>query len=230
MSKTPTPIFTSSYELVKGSFNTLSEHFGIVLAPNQTARKDLRNKLISLLSRSDINDLLDSFSLRPPHPETISPELSKELQSMKDSILALSKTMEDLQPSTQAKAKSSHPSPPVHQGTTSFTYAKAAAAQARPVSSGPFGNFASRPLLLRLSSVSIRDHLNAALPASFVNQVQLSAVKWTEKGNLVLTAGPGVSGLSSAVPILSKALFAFFAYDDCHPFQIFGLMSNGHAS
>jgi hypothetical protein len=147
----------------------------------------------------------------PPMPDN---QLKAELLEIKSTITALSKAVTGLQPKAKGpQAPQSQPPPPKGKpsaqgqgpvNTSPHTFASKAAVKPRPSLVLDLG----APDPTKQPSAEIVTTLNVKLQHQGYSQVKFSAAKWTNKGNLVLTAHHAVTqaNLTDATFLITSLL------------------------
>jgi hypothetical protein len=155
-----------------------------------------------------------------PHNTPTSDPLCKEILNMKESIATLSKAVHSLQPKA-TKTTQTHPNPAITTSSNPKTkgmvkgkrnpptyagYATQAALPPRPSLVLELGQaqIGSRP-----SPATICDTINKGLEGSLTHsQVHVSAVRWTVRGNLVITASADTSQYQLNSALMHVATYA----------------------
>ncbi|KAF8496117.1 hypothetical protein F5888DRAFT_1907381 [Russula emetica] len=201
--------------------DSLASVLGLALAyvqtmhPTKQAKSDPAVAASAHILSLFINDPLIK-SMAPPSSHTNTP--SKELtalqgkfSSLENTVLALAKATlahsKDTKPPPPPPAQTAQPKPQQSKGpATPHTYAaKAASPQCPSIVVGTAAY--SWPDNQRPSPSDICATINSTLKTSHA-QTQLSATKWTQKGNLVIWDGPNTTAhhLTAALPTISEAL------------------------
>lgn len=179
---------------------------------------DLRTTLIHFFAQPVIQLVLGFPSQAPATTTPSDSQLKAELSELKSNILALSKSVADLTPRiTKAKAPTSHP--PLTQAksgaqgqgpkhVTPPTYASKATVKARPSLVLDLGQ--TNPDLQFPPNWIM--NLNMKLQSLEFQDVKISAMSYTKKGNLTLIAHPNT--VQSRLTAATSAIATF--YKACH--------------
>ena len=197
MSNIPTPTaIPPTPQQVAGALNSALISSQTLIQSDPRYFAPLRDIFLSFHAQPTFQMLLGLPSHSTPATPPQSDQLKAELLEMKSSIQALSKAVTDLQPKVQGAPAPSPPTKtpppkgkPGAQGkgptqTPTPTYASKAALLARP----------SLVLELGVTNTdnqfeeSIIASLNSTLAETGYDEVKISALRYTKKGNLVLTA------------------------------------------
>jgi hypothetical protein len=203
MSKTPT-VFDP-----KWFFNSLLER--IKSHPPSTLKADVGPHLKDFLADPTIKVILGSSKV-PTAPSAPIPDT--DLKMIQQSLTSLSKAITDLQ------KKVTPTSSPKQKGPIAETREKGKAKPPIKSYSAIAGSRPPNPSLVvdlarlelqkssRLHPEAICKILNRKLGEVTPSQPQLAAVRWTAKGNLVVTGGPSTTSasLNSAAPHISNIL------------------------
>ena len=171
----------------------------------------MKTHLKAFLQNPIIKEILEPD--KTPSPSQATPSSTLDLKKIQDTLSQLSKAVESLKSSSISKPKQKastqnlHTSGPTH---THFPCTFAAIARARPPNPS---------LVVDLAHLSISQKdwvkptflcrtLNEGLASISSPQVQLATVRWTAKGNLVVTGGPSATphSLQLAAPHISNIL------------------------
>jgi hypothetical protein len=218
---------------IAGTLSSITDATQTILGGNPVLIDEVRNLYRSFLTSPTTIRLLGSNPLNAT-PTTTQPSdsLRKEILAIKDTVSALSKAMSSSSkaaaqkapnPSTLTPDQCGHPKNKVQKtsGVTHMpTYATKAATPPRPSAVVDLRSITiTGP---RPSESDICHHLNRALSESAAHkQVQLSAVKWNAKGNLILVAGLRTSAthLNAALDHITMAIGSLIPPSDDTPFQ-----------
>lgn len=218
MSNSQQPKHPPTPQQVAGVLCSVTEATNEILGGNPTLLAEIRNKYISFLTSPTTIKVLGFDPTAQPHNTPTSDPLCKEILNMKESIATLSKAVHSLQPKVMAKTTQTHPNPAI---TTSSnpktkgmvkgkrnppTYATQAALPPRPSLVLELGQaqIGSRP-----SPATVCDTINKGLEGSLTHsQVHVSAVRWTVRGNLVITASADTSQYQLNSALMHVATYA----------------------
>ena len=198
MSKNDSPHPPSTLPQIAGVFSSITHATNEILGGNPGFVAEVQNLYKSFLSSPTTIKILGFDPTSPPKHAPPSDPLRKEILTMKETITALSKAVTSLQPKAgAAKAPTTPSTPTPPKGTprdkgsnpgakTPQTYASLATSPARPSAVVEMGQ---AQVNNRLSPTVICNSLNKELASSPHSQVRIAAVRWTMRGNLVITAG-----------------------------------------
>ena len=172
-------------------FSTLLD---VILASTPNARlTNMQPELISFILHPIIKEMLEEGDAPAPPPPP--PSNNLELQKIQDTLSSLTKAIEGLKKATPPSNKQPAPKPSTQKGTGKAppnprTFS--AIAGSRPpnpslvVDLAKYGNDKGN----RVAPEVLCRSLNEKLGRISLPQVQLAAVRWTAKGNLIITGGP----------------------------------------
>ncbi len=167
--------------------------------------------LRTFLSHPIIKELLEE-KRDPPSPQDI-PPTSPVLKVIQASLTELTKAVEDLKKVTANSHKTVAPKPSKQRTTAPTTPSPrtySAIARSRPPNPSLVVDLAKYGMDKdsRVKPEIMCQAINKKLAAISPPQVQLAAVRWTAKGNLVITGGPAATPhtLQTAAPHISSII------------------------
>jgi len=170
--------------------------------------------LSPLLNNPSVNQVIQA---RAPseEPKDLSPSNSENsaLLEIKASLSSLTKAVASLQAKPPPKASRGKPNLDTKsKSTTPTTYASRAAS--KPSNHSIVVDLSSIPLDIkdRPRPELISAKLNSQLSSSYPQKIHIAAVRWTARGNLIITSGPNTPSqvLQSASPTISSILHKAF--------------------
>jgi len=221
MSDFPTPNTGKLFENPKDAFEYILSN---IIATHPSVREaKVKPQLKLFIAHPIIKEILGLNKAPAPAIDTPAPPL--ELKQIQDTLSSLSKTVERLakgtspsknpSPSTRKKQKGGENKQQPHR-----TYS--AVAGSRPPNPSLIVDLAhvEFPEGSRPRPELICESLNKKLGEVTPPQVQLAAVRWTAKGNLVITAGPASTPVSllSAAPHINAILSTTLQLTSHSPF------------
>ena len=232
MSDNTPPKHPLTLQQIAGTLSSVTHATNEILGGNPVFVAEVQNIYKSFLSSPTTIKLLGFNPTSQPHTTTPSEPLRKEISEMKKAIDALSKAVKVPLPGTGANQPKITPiTPTTPTGTTraqgktpgknsTHTYASLAASPAHP--SAVLELKVQQPEAGPLPAEICRS-LNSQLkdrPAH--SQVHISAVRWTVRGNLVITAGPNTSEhhLKAALPDIASLLRFILGLPNKDSYQI----------
>ena len=208
MSKVRTP---NAFRNPKDAFDYILHS---ITATDPSKREALiKPHLQAFLMHPVIKDIIGQDEIPVPAPAKDAPPTTLEFKRIQDTLSSLSKAVECLtkgNPPSKNPAHSSRKKQKSGENTQHPYHTYLAVAGSRPPNPSLVVDLAHRefPDGSRPQPELICDVLNKKLGEVTPPQVQLAAVRWTAKGNLVITAGPSSTPVSllSAAPHINAIL------------------------
>ena len=171
----------------------------------------VKPQLKIFLSHPIIKELLEETHA-PPYPQA-TPPTNPDLQAIQATLTELTKAVEDLKKGTTNPHKTAAPKPSKQKAAPSSpppTRTYSVIAGSRPPNPSLVVDLAKSGLGKdsRVKPEVLCQAINKKLAAISPPQVQLAAVRWTAKGNLVITGGPAATPhtLQTAAPHISSII------------------------
>jgi hypothetical protein len=192
---------------IKNTLQSVSK-WSSTIHENESDRTEF-TKLLITFAQHCILPIVTHDQLYPSCTPPIQPSSNtEELKQIQTSIQALSRVVNGLQKKATPPSKTPQPANPIPSYTS-----KASAKPANPSLVITLSHLASHADFTRPQPVEICSILNDALTVTPHNQVHVSAVRWTAKGNLVVTGGHMTTAqqLQIASPLIAKAFTDAFS-------------------
>ncbi|KAI9512656.1 hypothetical protein F5148DRAFT_1161802 [Russula earlei] len=188
------------------------------LHPSKLAQPDESMKASAHLLKLFLNDTLVTSLPLEHHPQSTAP--SRELNSLQNCLTSLETTLINL---TQASVDMRKEIKALPKNTTTPTKAKVPPrppSPPRPCAVMKTSAY-TWPASLCPNPADIRATINSALCSTNNNQVHMSTLQWTQKGNLVIWGGPNTTAhnLMTSLPTISEALQASLSVNSISAFQ-----------
>ena len=209
MSKAPTLVAQLNAIPSDKLFSTILDI--IISLPPQNRQAKAKSAINSFISHPIIKELLEDGDATAPPPSL--PSYNLELQKIQDTLSSLTKAVESLKKATPAS--NNHPAPKPNRQKAAgkpsppSSHTFLAIARSRPlnpslvVDLAKFGNDKGNWVTPAVLCRSLNKRLSQITPP----QVQLATIRWTAKGNLIITGGPASSPQSLQAAVLHISTF-----------------------
>ena len=206
MSKVPTP--EGLLKRIKSFLNAIPKEIETFRKLPKTSPEPVKQLLAKFTTNPTIKPLLDAP--QPQKGSTSQTDHTTELAHIRNSLQMLNKAINGLQKANATHSSRAKPPKGDVQPLNTIVPTYSAAAGTRPTNASIILDLAQTQSMhtLRPRPVEICKLINDALMTSPHQQVHISTVRWTAKGNLVVIGGPDVplQQLQLAAPIF---LWAF---------------------
>jgi hypothetical protein len=204
MSKFPTP--QRALDGPKEAFDCVLEHIIATQPANREAK--IKPHLLNFISHPIIKELIGCSDDPPAQTDSNNLELAR----IQETLVQLSKAVDTLKKDNTTPSEKANPRSKQKASATSKPAPRthSAAAGSRPSNPSLVVDLAHLGVSTgnRVKLETICCALNDGLGRISLPQIQLAAVRWTAKGNLVVTGGPSSSpqSLQTATPHISAIL------------------------